>query len=845
MALPSLLTGTKEGLSMKKYMIFLALIVLGSCTKENDFSLSGGRYTLTVNASKAPQSKALNLSGSTLNASWQQGEKVDVYRGEDKIGELTAQSTASTTRLSGELTVAPSANEVLTLKFLSPSYASQDGTLAYIAANCDYATASVTVKSIAGGNVTIKESSALFTNQQAIVKFTLKDKADGTTPVSTSSLVVNAGGTSFTVTAAAVTNVFFVAIPAISSQVVTLSASDGIFSYTYEKASATFANGKYYEIVVMMNNTTDFLSIPLTFEAKTAGAVVSFSSSMDTTPAIEYSKNGGAWTAYSSGITLNNVGDRVSFRGNNATYASISDGKYSSFSCTNDCYIYGNIMSLISKDGFASATSLTENDVFYLMFYNNTHICNHASKTLKLPATTLTQYCYHGLFYGCSNLTKAPELPATTLAFYCYAHMFSNCTHLTTAPALPVTTLATSCYRSMFQGCTSLTTAPALPATTLASSCYTDMFQGCTSLTTAPAALPATTLADYCYQQMFYGCTSLTTAPILPATELKTQCYYCMFLNCLKLNSVICLATDISASNCTGSWLNGVAASGTFYKASTMSSWPVGPQGTYGIVSGIPSNWTVENYVPGALSGKFTINAGGGKVYFSQGNLRALYKNSTWSWELAPHQWDFVGDGSANININGNGTVGVGGFYVDLFGWVGVSSDWTGAAQYGISNSTATNDTNGYGNVVNEALKSDWGNTIGSGWRTLTKDEWIYLFNTRTVNGGTGNGKSYTLGQSVNGKLGVVIYPDNYTGAVYSGSDWASFEAAGCVFLPAAGYRSQAAVYSAGSIGYYWSSTPSSADNAYSVYFNSGNLYPAYNSNRSYGSSVRLVRPVE
>ena len=623
MALPSLLTGTKEGLSMKKYMIVLALIVLGSCTKENDFSLSGGRYTLTVNASKAPQSKALNLSGSTLNASWQQGEKVDVYKGEDKIGELTAQSTASTTRLSGELTVAPSANEVLTLKFLSPSYASQDGTLAYIAANCDYATASVTVKSIAGGNVTIKESSALFTNQQAIVKFTLKDKADGTTPVSTSSLVVNAGGTSFTVTPAAVTNVFFVAIPAISSQVVTLSASDGIFSYTYEKASATFANGKYYEIVVMMNNTTDFLSIPLTFEAKTAGAVVSFSSTLDTPPAIEYSLNGGTWTAYASGITLTNIGDKVSFRGNNATYASISDGKYSSFLCNKDCYIYGNIMSLISKDGFASATSLTENDVFYLMFYNNTHICNHASKTLKLPATTLTQYCYHGLFYGCSNLTKAPELPATTLAFYCYAHMFSNCTHLTTAPALPATTLATSCYRSMFQGCTSLTTAPALPATTLASSCYTDMFQGCTSLTTAPAALPATTLADYCYQQMFYGCTSLTTAPILPATELKTQCYYCMFLNCSKLNSVTCLATDISASNCTGSWLNGVAASGTFYKASTMSSWPVGPQGTYGIVSGIPSNWTVENYVPGALSGKFTINAGGGKVYFSQGNLRA------------------------------------------------------------------------------------------------------------------------------------------------------------------------------------------------------------------------------
>ena len=51
------------------------------------------------------------------------------------------------------------------------------------------------------------------------------------------------------------------------------------------------------------------------------------------------------------------------------------------------------------------------------------------------------------------------------------------------------------------------------------------------------------------------------------------------------------------------------------------------------------------------------------------------------------------------------------------------------------------------------------------------------------------SGDSYTLGQSVNSKTGIVIYPDNYTGSVYSGSDWTTFEAAGCVFLPAAGYR--------------------------------------------------------
>lgn len=154
-------------------------------------------------------------------------------------------------------------------------------------------------------------------------------------------------------------------------------------------------------------------------------------------------------------------------------------------------------------------------------------------------------------------------------------------------------------------------------------------------------------------------------------------------------------------------------------------------------------------------------------------------------------------------------------------------------------------------------MKPDWGNTIGSGWRTLTSDEWTYLFNTRTVNGGTGNGKSYTLGQSVNGKLGIVIYPDNYTGSVYSGSDWASFEAAGCVFLPAAGFRTlpssvsvsqqQLSVDDAGTRGYYWSSSPytSNVYFAYDVNFASNYLNLESGGNRRCGSSVRLVKDAE
>ena len=65
------------------------------------------------------------------------------------------------------------------------------------------------------------------------------------------------------------------------------------------------------------------------------------------------------------------------------------------------------------------------------------------------------------------------------------------------------------------------------------------------------------------------------------------------------------------------------------------------------------------------------------------------------------------------------------------------------------------------------------------------------------------------------------------------------------LFLPAAGYRSGSSVSGAGSEGYYWSSSSSSTNFAYRVYFNYGSMTPTNYNYRSYGCSVRLVRPVE
>ena len=323
----------------------------------------------------------------------------------------------------------------------------------------------------------------------------------------------------------------------------------------------------------------------LTFVAQTDGLTVRLLSA-DSSNVFQYSTDSGAtWNSIANSGTTSSVnsGQTIMFKASGLTVDS-SDG-IGTLKPSVSASVQGNVMSLVYGDNFTGQTTIENANQFKRLFYNCANITS--AENLILPATTLADNCYSRMFYNCTSLTTAPELSATTLASGCYSYMFNGCTSLTAAPELPATTLAVYCYQFMFWGCTSLTTAPELSATTLADWCYSYMFQGCTSLTTAPE-LPATTLARGCYASMFAGCTSLTTAPELPATTLASRCYQGMFYNCTSLIYIKCLATDISADICTDFWVNGVASTGTFVKAASMSSWTTG-------ISGIPDGWTVQN----------------------------------------------------------------------------------------------------------------------------------------------------------------------------------------------------------------------------------------------------------
>lgn len=138
------------------------------------------------------------------------------------------------------------------------------------------------------------------------------------------------------------------------------------------------------------------------------------------------------------------------------------------------------------------------------------------------------------------------------------------------------------------------------------------LFFYCTGLTSAEnLILPATTLSESCYRTMFQGCTSLVSAPELPAYTLVEQCYQYMFYGCSSLNYIKCLATDLSAPNCTYNWVNGVATNGTFVKASY--DWELGNYG-------IPEGWTTIDILSCSPSA-MTISATSGTYEITVSSL--------------------------------------------------------------------------------------------------------------------------------------------------------------------------------------------------------------------------------
>ena len=236
----------------------------------------------------------------------------------------------------------------------------------------------------------------------------------------------------------------------------------------------------------------------------------------------------------------------------------------------------------------------------------------------------------------------------------------------------------------------------------------------------------------------------------------------------------------------------------------------------------------------GAILAEFSVSDST-KVYFSQGNL--LYEGIPWWW-FAEHQWNTTPtyeydyqdeyyeediDPSANVTFN-------------IFPWG--TSGYNGKNPNLISVITRTSITiYNYGDGTNDIAGTnyDWGvyNKIFNGgdkaglWRTLTKEEWIYLINSRA------NASEKYGVANVEGVNGLILLPDKwelpkdivFTSGVtdynteikrfatvnnYTASEWARMEACGAVFLPTLYTPSDVVA-----IGDYWSSSACGDEKAY------------------------------
>lgn len=303
-------------------------------------------------------------------------------------------------------------------------------------------------------------------------------------------------------------------------------------------------------------------------------------------------------------------------------------------------------------------------------------------------------------------------------------------------------------------------------------------------------------------------------------------------------------------------WSSTKSASGT--SADIMGAYAddsdFGLNGTFSLSDGCAVR-LVQDVVPtpGPLGGKFSV-AAGKQIQFSKGNLQYHCKNQV--WQFAENQYDTIGGANANIASGYNG-------WIDLFGW------GTG------NNPTLTSVT-----TEDYSTFTDWGSKIGEPdeWRTLTDEETEYLLYTRSKT-------LFGMGK-VNNVKGLIILPDDWTdpkpndvsfepstahglndegyGAYsnnggtdnfiwndYTKEDWEAMEAAGAVFLPAAGYRISpeagaptTEVVDVNVMGVYWTSIPI-GNQAYALWFSKIVLYSHWYFARGYGFPVRLVHDAE
>lgn len=277
----------------------------------------------------------------------------------------------------------------------------------------------------------------------------------------------------------------------------------------------------------------------------------------------------------------------------------------------------------------------------------------------------------------------------------------------------------------------------------------------------------------------------------------------------------------------------------------------------------LPTTYTEVPDVPypNLGTGEFSVSRTK-KVRFALGNLQ--WQGSTNTWRFAQNQWTAIGNATGNNTSSNRSTQAN---WIDLFGY---GTSGVNYQPYQTSNSSSD-----YASSAIQNTSNDWGvNEISNGgnqpnkWRTLTKDEWQYLFRLNSTTGthprdGRQGLATLTLQDGSTQIMGCILAPDDYNGISWtlpgqhhsvSWNDWLTHRSHGCIFLPCCGQRNVLNVTFGQSTneldGYYWSSTSNGSNNAWRLRLrrtnnNSGIEVSCISETRYIGSGVRLVRDVD
>ena len=266
-----------EDKTMKKvFGIAALLLALAACNKETEITpveQPSDSKGITITATLAPKTadtKAVADGGDKITVTWAEHEHIAILYtvGSTKKvadAEITAVDGGGTATITFTVDGGTTNDTPCTLvypysaakddksgvKDAATLLSAQDGTLN---ANLDVRVGAGTIQTTTPSLTVTTQPEAQF----AIFKFNVKN-ADASATIDVKPLIITIGTQDYVITPASATSTLYVALPAVSSQTVSFSAtSSDSKTYTCSKDGVTFAAAKYYQSTLKMTEAAAY-----------------------------------------------------------------------------------------------------------------------------------------------------------------------------------------------------------------------------------------------------------------------------------------------------------------------------------------------------------------------------------------------------------------------------------------------------------------------------------------------------------------------------------------------------------------------------------------------------------